>query len=175
MFFSLIEKRRSIRKFKPVPVETEKVDKLMEAALRAMSSRGINPWRFIVVDRPELIQQLATARPSGSTFLKGAPLAIVVLADPEKTDVWVEDTAIATTFLHLAATDLGLGSCWVQVRNRHHDDTTTAEAFIRNLLGIPDSLKVTAMLAVGYPDQKKAPHPAASLQREKISYNAFSE
>lgn len=173
MFFPLIEKRRSIRKFKPVPVEKEKVDKLIEAALRSMSSRGINPWRFIVVDRADLIARLSTARPSGSTFLKGAPLAVIVLADPEKTDVWVEDTAIATTFLHLAATALDLGSCWIQVRNRPHDETTSAEDFIRKVLNVPDTYKVEAMLAVGYPDQEKAPHPRTSLQLEKVSFNSF--
>ncbi len=174
MFFSLIEKRRSIRKFKQTTVETEKINKLIEAALRPMSGRARNPWHFIVVDKPELIQQLSAARPSGSTFLKNAPLAIVVLADPSKTDVWVEDAAIATTFLHLAATDLGLGSCWIQVRKRDHDETTTAAAYIRNLLNVPDNFEVEAMLAVGYADEEKAPHPKASLQLDKISFNTFS-
>jgi len=174
MFFSLIEKRRSIRKFKQTPVETEKINKLIEAALRPMSGRGRNPWHFIVVDQPDLIQKLSAARPSGSTFLKNAPLAIVVLADPSKTDVWVEDAAIATTFLHLAATDLGLGSCWIQVRKRDHDETTTAAAYIRNLLNVPDNFEVESMLAVGYADEEKAPHPKASLQLDKISFNTFS-
>ena len=174
MFFSLIEKRRSIRKFKQTPVETEKINKLIEAALRPMSGRARNPWHFIVVDQPELIQKLSAARPSGSTFLKNAPLAIVVLADPSKTDVWVEDAAIATTFLHLAATDLGLGSCWIQVRKRDHDETTTAGAYIRNLLNVPENFEVASMLAVGYADEEKAPHPRASLQLDKISFNTFS-
>ncbi len=174
MFFSLIEKRRSIRKFKQIPVEGEKVNKLIEAALRPMSGRSRNPWRFIVVNQPDLIEKLASARPSGSTFLKNAPLAIVILADPEKTDVWVEDAAIATTFLHLAATDLGLGSCWIQVRRRDHDETTTAEEYIRSLLNIPANFKVESMLAVGYADEEKAPHPRESLQLEKITFNTFS-
>ena len=174
MFFSLIEKRRSIRKFKQMPVEAEKINKLIEAALRPMSGRSRNPWHFIVVDQPDLIQKLSKARPSGSTFLQNAPLAIVILADPEKTDVWVEDAAIATTFLHLAATDLGLGSCWIQVRKRDHDDTTTAEEYIRRLLNVPEDFKVESMLAVGYADEEKAPHPKESLQLEKVSFNTFS-
>ena len=139
-----------------------------------MSGRSRNPWRFIVVNQPDLIEKLASARPSGSTFLKNAPLAIVILADPEKTDVWVEDAAIATTFLHLAATDLGLGSCWIQVRRRDHDETTTAEEYIRSLLNIPANFKVESMLAVGYADEEKAPHPRESLQLEKITFNTFS-
>ena len=139
-----------------------------------MSGRGRNPWHFIVVDQPDLIQQLSKARPSGSTFLKNAPLAIVVIADPSKTDVWVEDAAIATTFLHLAATDLGLGSCWIQVRRRDHNETTTATAYIRQLLNVPENFEVEAMLAVGYADEEKTPHPKESLQLEKISFNTFS-
>lgn len=174
MFFSLIEKRRSIRKFKQIPVEGKKVNKLIEAALRPMSGRSRNPWRFIVVNQPDLIEKLASARPSGSTFLKNAPLAIVILADPEKTDVWVEDAAIATTFLHLAATDLGLGSCWIQVRKRDHDESTTAEEYIRKLLNIPENFKVESMLAVGYADEEKPPHPRESLQLEKVTFNTFS-
>ncbi|SMC75677.1 Nitroreductase [Desulfocicer vacuolatum DSM 3385] len=174
MFFSLIEKRRSIRKFKDIPVEKENVNKLIEAALRPMSGRSRNPWRFIVVDQPDLIQKLAGARPSGSTFLKNAPLAFVILADPEKTDVWVEDAAIATTFLHLAATDLGLGSCWIQVRRRDHDETTTAEEYIRSLLNIPSNFKVESMLAVGHADEEKSPHAKESLQLEKVTFNTFS-
>ena len=174
MFFSLIEKRRSIRKFKQIPVEAEKVNKLIEAALRPMSGRSKNPWRFIVVNQPDLIEKLASARPSGSTFLKNAPLAIVILADPEKTDVWVEDAAIATTFLHLAATDLGLGSCWIQVRKRNHDETTSAEEYIRKLLNVPEKFKVESMLAVGYADEEKSPHPRESLQLEKVTFNTFS-
>jgi nitroreductase len=74
MFFDLIEKRRSIRKFKPAPVEREKVDKLIETALRSPSTLGFNPWQFVVVDQPEIIEQLSTAKPHGSAFLKNATL-----------------------------------------------------------------------------------------------------
>ena len=74
MFISLIEKRRSIRKFKDQPVEEEKIDILVEAALRSPSSMSRNPWEFIVVTDRDCLERLSQAKPHGSTFLKGAPL-----------------------------------------------------------------------------------------------------
>ena len=173
MFFDLIEKRRSIRKFKPAPVERKKVDKLIETALRSPSSRGFNPWQFVVVDQPEILEQLSTAKPHGSDFLKNAPLGIVVLADPEKCDVWVEDCSIASILIQLAAQALGLGSCWVQIRRREHNESTSAENYIREILSIPDTLRVESVIAIGYPNETKAPHPAHTLETEKVHINSY--
>lgn len=174
MLADLLENRRSIRKFKPDPVPEEQVDQLVTAALRAPSSRGFNPWEFIVVKDPQTLEALSRCKPHGASFLKNAPLGIVVLADTDKTDVWVEDTAIATTLLHLAATDLGLGSCWIQIRKRDFDARTSASDHIRRLLEIPDRFQVTAILAVGYPDENRSGHPEDSLQRDKVYLEAFS-
>lgn len=174
MFFDLIETRRSIRKFKDKPVEKEKVDRLMEAALRSPSSRSFNPWRFIVVDKSELLETLATAKPHGATFLKSAPLGIVVCGDSSASDVWVEDCAIASMFIHLAAHSLGLGSCWIQIRKRDHDPTKSADTFIKETLKIPDPIMVESIIAVGYADETKKGHGQGSLHYDKISYNSFS-
>ncbi len=150
MFFDLIEKRRSRRHFKPVPIEKKTVEKLIESALRAPSSRGFNPWRFIVVDDRNLLGKLSKAKPHGSTFLSGASLGIVVCADPGTSDVWVEDASIASIFIQLAAEELGLGSCWIQIRKRQHNDTLTSEEYIRALLNIPEKLNVESIIAIGY-------------------------
>ena len=173
MFFELIRKRRSIRKYQERGVESEKVNLLVEAALRAPSSRGFNPWSFVVVDDPELLQQLAMSKPHGAGFLKGAPLAVVVCADAEVSDVWVEDAAIATIFVHLAAADLGLGSCWVQIRKRSHDDSRSAEAYVAERLGLPENLRVEAIVGVGYPAEDKPGHPIESLSAEKVHVNRY--
>lgn len=173
MFFDLIETRRSIRKFTAQPVEKEKIDRLMEAALRAPSSRDFKPCRFIVTDRPGLLEKLSAAKPHGASFLKNAPLGIVVCGDTSVSDVWVEDTAIAATFIHLAAQDLGLGSCWIQIRKREHSPDQTADAHVRGLLDIPDNLAVTAILAVGYPDESKPGHARPSLAHNTVFFNRF--
>lgn len=173
MFFSLIENRRSKRKFLPEKISPEIQDKLIQAALRSPSSRGINPWRFIVVDDPGTLEQMARAKPHGSSFLKGAPLGIVVCADGNESDVWVEDTSIASVFIQLAAEALGLGSCWIQIRNRMHDAATTSESYIKDLFQMPDNIRVESLIAIGYPDETKPGHPEASLQYEKVSYNVY--
>jgi len=85
----LIRSRRSIRKFKDKKVEKGKIDQILKAALMAPSSRSRCPWEFIVLDDQDILSKLSTCREHGASFLKNAPLAIVVLADTEKTDVWI--------------------------------------------------------------------------------------
>ena len=173
MFLSLAQKRRSIRRYLEKPVETEKIEKLVEAALRAPSSRGFNPWEFVVVTDRDLLERLSRSKPHGASFLKDASVGIVVCADPEKCDVWIEDASIASIYLHLAAESMGLGSCWIQIRKRMHDHEKSAEQYIRETLNIPENFKIESMIAIGYPDEKKAPHPKEDLQYEKVHYNGY--
>lgn len=175
MFHKLIEQRRSIRKFQDRLIEPEKIKQLIEAALRSPSSRSFNPWRFVVVDNPSLLEKLAAAKAHGSSFLKGAPLGIVVCADPSTSDVWVEDTSIASIFIHLAAQSLGLGSCWIQIRKRDHDSSRSADTYIKDILGIPDNILIESIIAIGYPGEVKQGHPREGLEYDKVSFNGFSE
>jgi len=71
-----------------------------------------------------------------------APLGIVVLADSNNCDVWIEDDSIASIIIQLSAHSLGLGSCWIQVRERLHSDNLKAEDYIKQILGIPDKLSI---------------------------------
>lgn len=175
MFIDLITRRRSVRRFEDRPVEKEKLDLLMETALRSPSSRSLNPWEFLFVTDPEVITHMAAAKPHGASFLKYAPLAVVVCADPDRCDVWVEDAAIASIYLHLASEALGLGSCWIQIRKRMHDDEKSAEAHIAGRLNLPENLRVLSIIAIGYPAEKKAPHDKAKLQYEKIHFDRFGQ
>lgn len=173
MFMSLIEKRRSIRAFKQQPVEEEKIDTLVEAALRSPSSMSRNPWEFIVVTEWDRLEKLSQAKPHGSTFLKDAPLGIVVCGDPDKCDVWVEDCSIASIFIQLAAESLGLGSCWIQIRERMHDDTETAGEYVSRLLHLPKHIEVESIVAVGYPDEQKPGHKKEDLPSDRIHRNVY--
>ena len=103
MFLSLAQKRRSIRKYIDKQVEAEKIDSMVEAVLRAPTSRGKNSWEFVVVTDPGLLEKLSNAKPHGANFLKNAALGIVVCANPQISDVWIEDASIASIFIHLAA------------------------------------------------------------------------
>ena len=170
MFLDLLKKRRSIRQFMEQPVEKEKIDLLVEAMLRSPSSRGLNPWEFVVVSDRKRIKELAKAKAHGSTFMENAPLAIVVCSDPGKCDVWVEDCSIAALINHLAATDLGLGSCWIQIRLRDHDGKMSAEEYVKQQLGLKENLTVEAIIAIGYPKEEKPEHPRSSLPFDKVRY-----
>jgi nitroreductase len=173
VMIDLLRSRRSIRKFTPEPVSAESIEIITEAALRSPTSRGINPWEFIVVDEPELLASLSRAKEHGSEFLKGAPLAVVVCADSSKSDVWVEDCSIAAIIIQLTALSLGLGSCWAQIRQRRHDREFSAESYLRQLLGLPEHIVVEAVIGIGHPAEKKRPLAAGALQREKVRINRW--
>ena len=175
MFLDLIQRRRSIRSFKQLPVEDEKQDILIEIALRSPSSMGRNPWDFIVVTEKELLEKLSKSKPHGASFLKNAPLAIVVCADPVKCDVWIEDTSIASILIHVAACSLELGSCWIQIRDRKQSDDKGAGEYIAELLGIPSGMEVESIIAIGYPDESKPGHKRESLQFDKVHRNFYGK
>ena len=173
MFDELIRNRRSVRHFLDQAVEPEKIDALVEAALRAPSSRGLNPWEFILVDDRDQLAALAAAKPHGASFLAAAPLGIVVCADPQRSDVWVEDCSITVIFVQLMAASLGLGSCWIQIRKRQQASGRPARDHIAERLNIPEHLEVEAMIAIGYAAGEKKPHPASDLQFEKVHHAAY--
>jgi nitroreductase len=173
MVLSLIQKRRSIRKYLKKSIEPDKIDILIEAALRAPSSRGLKPWSFIIVNQQDVMEKLAKSKQSGSAFLKDAPLAIVICADPEHSDVWVEDVSIAATYIQLAAESLKLGGCWIQIRERIHDETKTAEEFVRDILAIPGNLKVAMIIAIGYPGENLPVHSKEELPYDKVFNNRY--
>jgi len=172
MFLPLIQNRRSIRKYQDKAVEAETIDLLVEALLRAPTSMGKNSWDFVVVTDPGLLEQLSRAKPHGAAFLKNAPLGIVVCGDPQISDVWIENSSIASIYTHLAAASLDLGSCWIQIRERPHDDSRSAEAYIADMLNLPAHLRVLSIIAIGYPDESKAPHPRDALAYDRVSLNS---
>ena len=170
----LLRRRRSIRSYTDQPVARESVELLIEALLRAPSSRNNQPWSFVVVDDRELLARLSQAKESGSAFLKNAPLGIVVCGDPAKSDVWVEDCAIAAVLVQTVAQSLGLGSCWIQIRERRHDAGTSAQAYIREVVGIPEQIMVASIISIGHPAEQRAPVAAAELDHGKVHYNRWT-
>jgi nitroreductase len=170
---NILRERRSIRKYEKRAIYKESLEILKEALLRCPTSRGINPWMFVFVDDPGLLELLAKAKEHGSSFLKDAALGIVVCGDETKSDVWVEDCSIASIVVQLAAQSLGLGSCWIQIRKRPHSQDRTAEEYIQETLGIPQHLKVESIISIGYPAESKKPIPLEKLEFEKIRYNKY--
>jgi nitroreductase len=169
----LLRRRRSIRQFQDVPLEPEQMELLKEALLRSPSSRGLEPWEFIFVDDRAILKKLSRAKEHGAEFVAGARLAIVICADPDVCDVWIEDCSIASFVGHLAAHSLGLGSCWVQIRLRQTAEGKDSEECVRQILGLPEKMRVLSMVAVGKPAQKPRPVPAEKLTFDKIHLNGW--
>ncbi len=165
--------RRSIRKYEGKSIDQEKIKILKEAILRAPSSRGLNPWTFIFVDSPAILLKLSQAKEAGAQFLKNAALGIVVCGDEAKSDTWIEDCSIASAVAHFTAHSLGLGSCWIQIRNRPHSKEKSAEAYVRETLAIPDNLRVLSIISIGIPAEAPAPLPAGQLDYGKIRDNGY--
>jgi nitroreductase len=169
----ILRSRRSIRKYEKKSIHEEAVKILKEALLRCPSSRGFNPWTFIFVDEPGLLERLSKAKEHGSAFINKAALAIVICGDETRSDVWIEDCSIAAIIAHLTAHSLGLGSCWVQIRNRFHSSEKSSEAYVQELLGIPPNIKVEAIISLGFPGETPKPIPDGQLDYGKIRTNHF--
>lgn len=154
-FLEVIEKRHSVRKYADKPVEKELLDAIVKVAQTAPSSRNSKSSAFMIIEDRDTLDALAQMRDYGSALLSGAPTAIVVLGDESKTDLWVDNCAISATFIQLAVTAMDLVSCWVHCNGRpvlkNEPDGAKAEDYVRELLGIKDSLHPYCVVAVGYP------------------------
>ncbi len=173
-FIDLVKKRRSIRKFTGKLLTPGEVEILMKAALMAPSSKSSTPWQFVLVENKETLQKISQAKAHGGAMIADCALAIVIVADPQKSDVWIEDTSIVSAYIQLQAEDMGLGSCWVQMRNRTDANGNSAEQNIRDILNIPYQLEVLAVIAIGHKEQEKKPFDEENLQWEKIHIEQYS-
>jgi len=165
----ILRKRRSIRRYQDREIDPSTIDHLKEAVLRSPSSRGINPWRFFFITDRSLLQKLSRAKENGSEFLRDARLGVVVCAKARESDVWIEDCSIASIILQLEGQSLGLGSCWIQIRNRVHKSGKSSAEYVREVLNLPDTLFVESIISFGYPDEVKDPVGADDLEWDKIS------
>lgn len=166
--------RRSVRQYTDESIPEEKLNAILYAGLAAASSKNRRPWELIIVRDKEMLGKLCDCRPGAANLLGKCDAAIVVAADADMVDVWVEDCASAITQMHLAADALGVGSCWLQVRLRKAPDgVRDTQDVVRELLGIPEKYGVMAILTLGMP----ASHPGArtvdDLLLDKIHYERF--
>ena len=174
-FNDLVKKRRSMRKFSSEELTQDEVVVLLRAALMSPSSKSTHAWEFVVVDDKELLQKLSQSKDKGAELIAGAPLAIAVLADPAISDVWIEDASVATTFLLMQAEDLGLGACWIQIRNRSMADGKPAEEMVREILGVPSHLHVLSIVAIGHKGMERRPFNEENLLWEKVHLNNYRQ
>lgn len=172
-FFELVNKRRSLRKFSDRRVEREVVEKILEAALTAPSSRNSHSTRFLVIEDRALIKHMSYMRDYGSAFMADAPVAVMVMGDKGATDLWVDNCAISATFVQLAAEAEGLGSCWVHVAGREHakghPEMGDAESYLRTFLPIPEECGVECVIVMGYsPYEEPKPRPTQNNEGKVV-------
>ena len=168
----LLKTRRSIRQFKDKQISKETIEQIIKAGLLAPSSKNKRPVEFVVVEDKDTIKKLKKCKGKGVDSLNTATCAIAVIADSEKSDVWVEDASIAMTLMHIAAENLGLGSVWIQIRNRFVEGRSSEEE-VRRVLNIPDNYGVLSILAIGYKDEHKDPYDEGSLDFSKVHTNRY--
>ena len=167
-FDKLIAQRRSIRKFTEQQLTEDELRKLMRAALMAPSSKGTHSYEFYVVQDADKLKALSTAKDLGGALIADAPTAIVVAARPETSDVWIEDASVASTMLLLQAEDMGLGACWVQMRERNDNEGNNAENNVRSILSIPSEVRIVSIIAVGHKGMERKPQNEDKLLWEKV-------
>lgn len=167
-FMDVVRKRRSIRRYKPDPVPEEEIKYIMEAARLAPSWANTQCWHFVVVTDAAVKEKLGQAA-NGNKWMIRAPVIIVACADPEKPGMrddlanYLVDIGIAVEHLVLAATDRGLGTCWVGAFR---------EDMIKEALGVPNNIRVVECIPIGYPAQEPPPRSRKSLE-EVFSYNHY--
>jgi len=159
--FEAIKGRRSVRKYKADPVSEELIEKILEAGRWAPSGSNIQPWEFIVINDPKILDMVRKFSPGS---FGGAPLAILVCSDRERARKFggplgesylaPVDCAMAVQNMLLAAYALGLGSCPIK---------SFSQTAVKEILEIPDHLEPELLIAIGYPTKNPSPPPKRPL------------
>lgn len=163
--------RYSVRSYTKQPVESEKVELMLRAAMAAPTAQNKQPWAFMVIDDRVLLDSLKHQMPYAKMF-ETANLAILVCGDLNKSlsgtdqDFWIQDCSAATQNLLLAAHSLGLGAVWVGLLPREERMAT-----INKVLKIPSYLIPLNIIPIGYPEGN--PAPKDKWKPENVSYNTW--
>jgi nitroreductase len=165
-----IKTRRSIRKYRETRIPENLLKEVLNAARLAPSADNAQPWKIIVV-RDEQMKHKVTQACNGQKFLIQAPVVLVVCGIPEEAfqtvggymSSHVIDASIALDHITLAAHSLGLGTCWV---------AWFKEEKVKDILGIPEDVRVVALTPLGYPDESPE-RPSRKNLEELIAYDKY--
>ena len=170
-----MQRRRSVRKITEDEIKAEDLQTILRAALMSPTGKSVRGWHFVVVDDKALLEKMSLCRSMGSQFLAGAAVAIVVLGDREASDVWCEDASLAALTMQYQAADLGLGSCWCQIRNRFMENGEPSDNILRFLLRYPEHLTAECIIGIGHPAIERKPQDESSLKWENVHVGPFPE
>ena len=164
----VMRSRRSVRRYSEHQISDEQLKKILSAALLAPSGHSKYPCEFIVVKNRELLEKMSHCRKGVAKMLEGAAAAVVVIADKDKSDTFVEDSCVAMMNMELLATSLGIGNCWIQVRNRDAEDDSTSENYLRGLLNFAENFACQAILSLGFPAKEPRARELDKLNFDKV-------
>lgn len=173
--YELTRKRRSVRQYSTKPIEDVVIHEIMKVALTAPSSFGHKPVEYVIVRDKDMIRKIGSCKRMGGSQINGADVVIVVMvktADKYEAEFWIEDGAIASAYILLAAEQYGLGACWVHIRNRMGQKASSDEE-IRKLLDVPDKYSVLNLVAVGVKAESKRAYDDNELHFEKVHYEKW--
>ena len=162
-----IFERVSIRRYNDQPVEDEKVEMILKAAMAAPSAMNRQPWEFVVVRNRDILNELGETTPY-STPVLNSRLTIAVLANTEgyNSNIYLHDMGAVCENILLETTHLGLGAVWMAVA-----PSEERMKKVRNILNIPDYVIPFAMISIGYPADN--PEPKKKFKPEKIHYEKY--
>jgi nitroreductase len=164
-FFEVVTARRSVRAYRSEPVERAVLERIVAAGVEAPTGCNAQLKQYVIVDDPGVMSELRAA----GKALTGAPAAIVLVMKPEATpygEFWVQDASAAMENMLLAAVALGYAACWVEGAIRRCEDR------LREVLGVPEPLRVWSLMPVGRPAEAPRRPPKPDLP-EVVHYNRY--
>ncbi|PIQ90999.1 MAG: nitroreductase family protein [Candidatus Omnitrophica bacterium CG11_big_fil_rev_8_21_14_0_20_41_12] len=142
-----LKERRSVRAFQDKNIPKEQLQEIVDVARFAPTARNVQPWEFVVVTDKEKIAQLSDLGQNAKPLAGAAACIVVFCAD---SNYFLEDGSAATCNILLAATALGIGSCWIAGDKKPYCQQVNA------LLAAPANMKLISMIALGYPQEENA-------------------
>ncbi|MBQ9371648.1 MAG: nitroreductase family protein [Thermoguttaceae bacterium] len=173
--YELTRKRRSIRRYGAMRIDDAIINEIMKVALTAPTSFGHKPVEYVIVRNKETIRRLGDCKRMGGAQINGADVVVVVMvktADKRQAEFWIEDGAIASAYILLAAEQYNVGACWVHIRNRMGRQNSSDEE-MRALLNVPDGYSVLNLVALGEKGETKKPYVEEDLHKENVHYETF--
>ena len=170
--FELAARRRSVRKYTNEHLDEAVIDEIMKVALTAPASFGHQPVEFVIVRDKQTIRDIASCKSLGGSQIIGADVVIVVMVKLDRGEFWIEDGAIASGYLLLAAEQYDVGACWVHIRNRTGKRKTSDEE-IRELFGVPEGYAVLNLVALGGKGEQKRGRTEADFDKSKVHFERY--
>jgi nitroreductase len=150
--FKIIRERRSHFRFKSTPINAEQINSILEAGRWAPSWANTQPWRFIIIKDETIKEKICRALATFTNIsVKDAPICVAICVNPNVDQFhFIEDGAVATQNMALAAQSIGLGTCWIGVFSLY-DEKKSAERKIKEILKVPDHWRLISILPLGVP------------------------